>query len=382
MILTKNSKSRQENARVVATSVDVARLAGVTQATVSRAINKPGTVSPDTRRKVELAMASLNYKPSAAARILASGKNGVIGLMAHAEKYTSHRFGLLVEGITEVLAAEDYLFNVATLPPGRPVQEMEKSPLIKQHSCDGLLNHIDCAVGDLQNLIKKITVPCIHINPGTPERFDCVFPDDQGAAELAVNYLLSRGHRRIAFLTGSVAGHLPSLEARERGYEIAMYRAGLKPFPGFNARLAAAEGFEPQIQLLDPVRDARQIKALRKEKYNQRMAELNRLLDEWLGRPEPPTAVVTYDADGAISLLHAFYLKRWFVPDAISLIACDDEIPLERSVLPVTAVDLNRNTMGERATRMLLEKIAHPEKRIPSEHIEGTLIERMSVAAI
>jgi DNA-binding LacI/PurR family transcriptional regulator len=80
--------------------------------------------------------------------------------------------------------------------------------------------------------------------------------------------------------------------------------------------------------------------------------------------------------------LHAFYLKKWFVPEKISLISCDDEIPLERNALPMTAVDLNRATLGEKATRMLLEKIAQPEKRLPSQSVEGTLIERMSVAAV
>jgi DNA-binding LacI/PurR family transcriptional regulator len=359
MILAKTSKPRPENTRAVATSVDVARLAGVTQATVSRAINKPETVSLETRRKIEQAMASLHYKPSAAARVLARGKNGVIGLIIHSEYFTAHRVGLVVEGIAQVLDQENFLLSIAALKTGFSIQELEKSPLVRQHSCDGLLICIDHVEGDLIDFCRRLTVPYIIINPPAVQPYDCILPDDQASAELAVNFLVAKGHRRIAYLSGSPTGH-PSILSRQRGYEMAMYRAGLQPWPGFDVQVNWQSTFE------------------------ERQKQITDRLLSWCSGPQPVTAILTYDVDGAVRVARAAYLQKWFIPERLSVMSCDDEIPLKQAMMPIHAIDPDRTRISIEAVRMLLEKMADPGKKIPTRYIKGRLVERdrYSVAAI
>ncbi len=105
-------------------------------------------------------------------------------------------------------------------------------------------------------------------------------------------------------------------------------------------------------------------------------------LDYWFDTSEPPTAILTYDASSALYLMHALYLRKWFVPDRVSVMSCDDEILLHRAIQPVTAVDLNRTLMGVEAARMLLEKMSIPGRQLPTQFIQGTVIERLSVATI
>ncbi len=342
-----------------ATSVDVARLAGVGQATVSRAINRPSAVSKETLSRIEKAMASLNYKPSALARGLVRGRNGVIGLLATQDDFTAHRFGMIVEGISEVLNTQEYLLTITTNQPKAPLENWENSSLVKQHSCDGLILDIGLSSEDLLSFCRKLTVPYVLVNPTADQTHDSVMFNDQSAAELAVQYLVSKGHRRIAYLT--CGGEHASGAARERGYEIAMYRSGLVPMPLFNQR-------PPRL----PVE--------KEAKRKARLRYLEQYFEVWLKDPEPVTAVLTYDASTAIHISHLAYLKDWKIPAAFSLMACDDENPLERAALPITAICLDRAEMGSRACRMLLEKIADPDKRIPTQYVEGKLIERQSVA--
>jgi DNA-binding LacI/PurR family transcriptional regulator len=347
-------RTRRKNS----TSYDVAKLAGVTQATVSRAINKPETVALETRTKIKRIMDSLNYKPSAFARGLVRGRSRVIGLLAHGERAISQKFGLLIEGLSEIAGADDYLLSIDAVPFPESVARLDKSPLIRQHACDGLIISLNLPPMDLLAFSRQLTIPHVLVNPGLPQSNDCVMPDDQSAAELAVQYLVAKGHRRIAYLTGST-DHA-SVKARERGYEMAMFRAGLSPMPLFN---------EPLPKLPFEVN----------ERIRLRMLEINRRVDCWLDQPEPATAILTYDAGGAVHTSQALYLRGWPIPGRVSLMACDDELTLDRAALPITAVNLDRTEMGRQAARMLLEKIARPEKQIPSFLVKGVLVERKSV---
>lgn len=342
------------------TAFDVARLAGVTQATVSRTINRSQAVAPETRLKIEQAMASLNYRPSAAARILARGKNGVIGLITHSEYFTAHRMGLIVGGIAQVLDQENFLLSIAAMKSGITVGDLEKSPLIRQHSCDGLLICFDQVDGDLIEFCRRLTVPYILINPPFEQAYDCILPDDQATAELAVNYLVAKGHRRIAYLSGSPNGHMPSIIARQRGYEMVMYRSGLQPWPGF----------DEQVNW--------------QSTYEERQKQVTDRLLAWCSGAHPATAILTYAVDGAVRVARAAYLQKWFIPERLSLMSCDDEIPLKQAMMPIHAIDLDRTRISIEAVRMLLEKMADPGKKIPTRYIKGRLVERdrFSVAAI
>jgi DNA-binding LacI/PurR family transcriptional regulator len=330
---------------------------------VSRAINRPETVADETRLKVKKAMDSLNYKPSAAARVLARGKNGVIGFLTQAGYNVSYLLGLLVEGINQPLLTEDYLLSVATIRGNEDIDDFAKSPLLRQHTCDGFVLNVPGSTGNLMAFCNRLRVPCVLINPATLQSHDSVTPADQQNAEKAVNYLVAKGHRRIAYLTERADRHLPSTENRERGYEIAMYRAGLQPYPLFNKRFEIS-GMTPEVRLENALRQTRE------------------RLDGWLSQPQPPTAILTYNADTAINVMQIAYERRWFIPEQFSVMSCDHAVILDHSPLPITAMNLDHRKIGEQATKMLLEKIDSPDEKIPTRYIEGTVIEGKSVASI
>jgi LacI family transcriptional regulator len=357
--MDKRQKTPSEPRPNSATAFDVARLAGVTQATVSRAINRPEAVAPKTRQRILHAMAALNYKPSAAARGLARGRNGVIGLLIQGGSYNADRLGLLTLGVGQVVGAEHYLLSLAMFTSESRAEELANCPLLAQRTCDGFLIDLE-GIPDLPDLLQGLTVPYVLINPAVDQPVDAVFPNDRRAAELAVNYLISKGHRRIAYLTGT--GSLVSVRARREGYELAMYRDGLSPFP------------IPEIpsQLTD-------LSIPHVIRHAEKLRLLGQVVDSWLADPDPPTAVVCYDGPHASRLAELAYQRGWRLPETFSIVACDDELPLQRGALPITAVDLRRDVIGSEAVRMLMAKLAAPDRRIPSRRIDGCLLERDSV---
>lgn len=268
------------------TSDDVARLAGVSRATVSYVLNEaPHQSIPDaTRQRVLAAAGELDYTPHAAARTLRAGESRLVLFINAATPY-----GANLSAIVDTLSAE-------AAASGRSLVTWQ------QHDPGGLaatLAHLQPAVaitlGRLndgqKDLLARARIPGIENDsgqdPGTA---------DPGAA-LQVRYLASRGHRQLGYLTtadlklGIFAG------PRLAGGRSACAELGLD-LPVV-AELAAPPGL--------PVDD------------------LSAVLQAWTSRPDPVTAVACYNDDYAAACLAAAARAGLSVPDDLAVIGMDDD---------------------------------------------------------
>jgi len=180
---------------------DVAKLAGVSTATVSHVINKSHAVRPDTRRLVLAAIERLNYRPSAIARSLTTSVTRSIGVMV--ADIANPFFAAIVRGIEDRLEADGYNMIVCNTDEqaSREARHLEH---LLAHRVDGM---IIAPTGEPQPLLRDFgahNIPLVFIDRKPPEPLGPVVAiDTRAATYLAADHLLRLGHRRIAILVRS-----------------------------------------------------------------------------------------------------------------------------------------------------------------------------------
>lgn len=209
---------------------DVARVAGVSTATVSRALRGLPNVSAATRERVREAAASLGYVASPSAASLASGRTRTIGLLT---PWVNHWFfSNVIEGAERALRSEGFDALLYTFEISRDAPRRRVDPDVLRRRVDGVLVvglPLDAAeIGALQALGH----PIIFIGTGGTDRVT-VRLDDVGTAREATEHLIGLGHRWIGHVTGSpddVSPFAPPM-ARREGWRQALREAGLSPEP-------------------------------------------------------------------------------------------------------------------------------------------------------
>ncbi len=180
---------------------DVARLADVSVATVSRFINKTAVVSPEVSTRLSQVMAELKYVPRAAARNLATHRTNTLGLLLDA--IHGDFFATLLNGIE--LASGEAGYDLLISTAGRPPSRKEFSLPLGPHNTDGLL--IFAHTLDKSGLITcfELGLPVVLIHQSAPESLDipCVTVENKAAARKIVDHLIEvHDRRRIVFLRG------------------------------------------------------------------------------------------------------------------------------------------------------------------------------------
>mgnify|MGYP000173617741 CR=1 FL=1 len=202
---------------------DVAELAGVNRSTVSRIINGEGKFRADTVRKVEAAMAQLNYRPSAIARSLATSSSNMIGLLV--TYYTGGFFGEMMDQVQAELDLNKK-FLITAQGHQTELGEREAIQRFNDLRCDGyVLNSRHLSDDELRELAKQPT-PFVILDrmvEGLESR--CVTFDHVLAAKEAVEHLIGQGHQVIGCITGSPAR--VSSQLRTQGYQLALQQAQL-----------------------------------------------------------------------------------------------------------------------------------------------------------
>lgn len=207
-----------------ATVRDVAKLAGVSVATVSLVLNgRQDRFSRETEERVIRAMELLGYRPNNAARQLKTRRSRVIGLVGH--RIAAGAFGGgIIQGAQDYALEHDCtLFVVDTGSDGTSLRRA--LDVMASHQVDGVLftSVMTSEVAPPEQLFdgKAVLVNCYATGTSRP----CVLPDDQSGGQEATAALLQLGHRRIALVNGEV-GTYPATE-REKGYRIALREAGV-----------------------------------------------------------------------------------------------------------------------------------------------------------
>lgn len=271
-----------------ATIYDVAREAGVSMATVSRVLNDTAVVKEETKKKVIDAIAKLSYRPNAVARGLASKKTKTIGVIVPDVSATF--MAELVRGIEDIARMYQYHIILSN-SDGMLQRETDLIGTMWEMQVDGLLfmtaelrqEHIDT--------FEQAQLPVVLCRTDDPQRrIPSVNIDNRLAAADAVNYLIAKGNRRIAFVSGPI-GASALADARRRGYVDAMRSHGLEPHP-----------------IVAP-----------KDEYEGALVSVRSQLS--VDRPE---AVIACNDELAVAALHACQDLRLQVPDEVMVMAFDN----------------------------------------------------------
>jgi len=311
---------------------DVAKLAGVSTATVSRVLNQPTAVTPQLRRRVHAAVDSLGYMPHGAARALASRRSSTIGAVVptidnaiFSRNIQALQARLFEAGLTLLLASSDYDYE----------REQREVQILVERGIDGLILVGEARNRSVYQLLKKRRVPYINTwmyHKDSPH--PCVGFDNIQAAYQIGSYLLDIGHRNIAMVAG-IRDCNDRVAARIEGVKAAMAERGAHFAPGH----------------------------LVEHKYE--IAEGRRAASRLLASPNRPTAIVCANDVLAFGVLFECRARGVNVPRDISITGFDDQDLAANIEPPLTTIRVPAAEMGRRAAEFLLAKLENtpiPEK--------------------
>lgn len=202
---------------------EVAQACGVSTATVSRVLSRPEVVRASTRERVMSAVRQLDYQPDAAARALASGRTHTVGCVIPTLDHAI--FARSTQAMQTTLARAGYQLLVASHDYD-PRAEFEVVRVLQQRGVDALvLVGTDHAPG-LWKALRTWDKPSLLTWSCDP-RLPSIGFDNEAAARLATNHLLSLGHRRIGVISG-LTSHNDRARSRIEGVRQALKQAGLK----------------------------------------------------------------------------------------------------------------------------------------------------------
>ncbi|WP_427894814.1 LacI family DNA-binding transcriptional regulator [Kribbella sp. GL6] len=322
---------------MAATIRDVARLAGVSASTVSRALSLPGMVNDATRARVAAAVEQLGYAPNRAARGLITGRTGTIGLVV--PDLANPFFASLTKGIQARARRHDVAVFVA---------DTDEDPTAESGLVRALSKQVDGVVlcsprgsdEELAAIAQDTTVVLVNrVVAGLPG----INYDNEDGMRQAVAHLVALGHRRIAW----VGGPASSWSTQHRG-------VGLRnAVQALHVELAPVGNFAPT--------------------YEGGMAAADQVA------ATGATAVVAYNDLVAIGLLARLHSRGISVPGDLSVVGVDD-IAMSRMARPaLTTVRLPKQEAGRLAVELLLTLLDDPDAATTAHgDLHGELIVRDS----
>jgi len=330
---------------------EVAKLAGVSRATVSKVFNNDEKISKKTRDKVLEIAKKLNYQPSAIARSLRNKKSKAIGLML--PNITNPFFPQVVRGVEEVALENNYVVIFCSFEE-QFQKESQYFQLLDNRWIDGII--FSGVTGDkeekeyIQN-IQKRGIPIVFIDRGIEGHFsNLVAIDNEEATFKGTRYLLELGHKRIGFVNGP--GEVKLFAKRLEGYKRALQESGLE----FDKDLVV-EG-----------------------KQNPGVAE--QAVKQFLSQKKPPTAIFATSDLVAIALLREVQNRGLGVPEDISIMGFDN-VPLASLTSPsLTTVAQPIYKMGVEATKLLIDHIEKKETTKRKIILDTELVIRESTAKV
>ena len=335
---------------------DVARVAGVSRATVSRVINGIRNVDPAIQESVRRAIASTGYVPNGAARSLVTRRAGALSLVvsgsgaeergdgsARTEVFTDPFFGRVVSGVFTALRPQG-LHPVLMLADAPEAREQILSYL-RQGNADGAMVVSTHAEDPLPALLLEAGVPTVLFGrPDNPLPISCVDLANRDGGRLAAEHLHARGCRKVV----TIAGPSGVRAARDRlgGFHDAMARRGLPYLPHAEGDFTQAGGERAITRLL-------------------------------IEHPDTDGVFAANDlmAQGALAVLRDHGRR---VPEDVAVVGFDDSSAATAGRPMLTTVRQPVEEMAAEMTRILLDHIARPERGATSVIFEPALVVRQS----
>ncbi len=319
------------------TMKDVAALAGVAIKTVSRVMNGEPTVAPDLAARVHGAADKLGYRPNLTASSLRRGdrRTATIGLLL--EDVSNPFSAALLRAVEDQARERRVQILIGSLDED-PVRERELAITLIDRGVDGLV--IVPAASDQSYLLaeRKLGTGVVFLD--REPRFldaDAVVSDNRGGAIIAIDHLLSFGHRRIAYLGDSLT--IATAAQRFDGYQQALERAGLRVDP-----LIVKHGLRTADAATQAAGDV-------------------------LSLPDPPTALFTSQNLVTIGAVKA--LRQMGMQDTVALIGFDDFLLADVLVPGITVVTQDAAGLGRLAAQLLFARLDGDDTP-PRTHIVAT----------
>jgi LacI family transcriptional regulator len=328
---------------------DIAKLAGVSRSTVSRVVNGDESVKDGTRKKVQEVIQGLNFQPNLAARILAAGRTGVIGLVIPTgitELFADPYFLQLIQGVTAACNANDYSVMLWLAEPAYERATIRK--ILHGGLLDGVIVSSSLMDDAIVQALYDSKMPFILVGRHPTLDVNYLDVDNISGGRMATMHLIECGRQRIATITGPqnmIAG-----SDRYSGYCEALQSAGRSILPElvYQGDFKEDSGYEGMKKLL----------------------------------PIQPDAVFIASDTMAVGAMRAVREAGLEVPQDIAIVGYDDS-PIAGRIFPgLTTVLQPTYEMGYSTFELLLKAINNPIKQIFQVLLSTELIIRSSCGAI
>ncbi|WP_411375072.1 LacI family DNA-binding transcriptional regulator [Arthrobacter sp. MPF02] len=339
------------------TVADVARAAGVSKAQAARALGNYGAVSDDVKERVLAAAEELSYRPNELARSMNTGKSHTIGVVVG--DIENPHFGLATRGITDTAKKGGYNVILVNTDEEQDA-EIDAVQVLLDKRVDGLIV-APASSAETQHLqrVYESGRPLVLLDrtaQGLP--VETIAVNTTGISRVATQYLLDRGHRRVAFISTLKAESPFSEETQVESSQISERLEGMKrafsdnglPFPYDLVRLNAGDA--------DSIRN---------------------ITRELLALADPATAVVASDGLIALSVLGAIQDLGLSIPEDVSFLMYDDFAWTRLTTPPLTVIAQPVYDMGVAAATALIHQIQGRKSPNSLPALEAQLIQRGSV---
>jgi len=303
---------------------DIARHAGVSPMTVSRALRDPATVSEKMRRKVDAAVREFGYLPNRIAGSLSSSRSNVVGLIVPSIR--NSLYASMIQAISEMLRANGLHLMIANSGHHLEDEEALVSALLAQRVC-GLVLHNTTHSRRVRDLVRKTGVPAIETGNLPADPLDMAVSYSNFEAARAMTLHLARlGYRKIGFVTLPLRDNDRS-EERRRGYFAALKELQLPADPTLvlEAPGGFSEGADAMVRLVQ-------------------------------AHPDLDAGFFAGDVL-AVGALFECQRRGWAVPGRVAIASFDDLDLLRHAVPAVTTLRIPRAEIGRRSAELLVNRL-------------------------
>src|SRR5215210_8071865 len=328
---------------------DVARVAGVHPATVSRALNEEtrALVNEETARRVLKAADELGYRPNPIARGLKTNRSYTVGVLI--PDLTNPLFPPILRGIEDRLETAGYTPLTANTD-NDPERELVDSQTMRARQVDGIIAATARRDHRLHDALLEAGIELVLVNRRQDQLpVSSATADDRMGMRLSVEHLVSLGHTRIAHLGGPLD-----------------YSTGLDRHESFHETMRAA-GLEPDPELV-----------LVAEAFTE--SEGARLCEQLMAGGRDFTAVAAGNDMLALGCYDVFAERGVRCPDEISVVGFNDMTFAARFQPPLTTIHIPHYEIGKAAGELMLERLQDPDPEPRDIRLEPSLVVRDSTA--
>ncbi len=310
---------------------EFSRTLGLSQTTVSRALNGYPEVNEATRLRVKSAAMAINYRPNIRAKSLATGRSMAIGNVipiSNKHEMLNPIFAEFLAGAGETYSSAGYDAVLSVVPENH--EEQAYRDMASRGSVDGIIVQGPRWRDPRINLLKEIGLPfLVHGRASNSEQdFSWLDIDNRRSFQRAAQFLVDLGHRRIALLNG--LEEMDFARRRREGFLATLEAAGITPDPGlmFSEEMTENFGYQTATNLLS--------------------------------QSNPPTAIITSSYITALGVQRAVHIMGLQIGKDVSVVTHDDDLSYlsNRGDVPVfTSTRSSVRAAGRRCAEILLEMI-------------------------